>query len=137
MKEKKVRQLAAVMFTDIVGYTALMESDEEGAVKVRSQHRKVFQQEHETHQGEIIQYYGDGTLSIFKSAIEAVQCAIGIQRLLKEGDPVRVRVISISMAPGKENKIGLTMRQPNLGALTWIENEKKTAKKTVKKVKKK
>ena len=93
MKEKKVRQLAAVMFTDIVGYTALMESDEEAGMKVRSRHRKVFQQEHETHQGEIIQYYGDGALSIFKSAIEAVQCAIGIQRLLKEGNPaVPVRV---------------------------------------------
>ena len=88
MKEKIVRQLAAVMFTDIVGYTSLMEADEEVAIKVRARHRKVFRQQHETHQGEIIQYYGDGALSIFKSAIEAVHCAIGIQRLLKEGDPV-------------------------------------------------
>jgi DNA-directed RNA polymerase subunit E' len=51
------------------------------------------------------------------------------RKTLKEGDPVRVRVISISMAPGKENKIGLTMRQPNLGALAWIEEEKRKAKK--------
>ncbi|MBK8504646.1 MAG: adenylate/guanylate cyclase domain-containing protein [Saprospiraceae bacterium] len=83
-----MRQLAAVMFTDIVGYTALMESDEDTAIKVRSRHREVFRQEHERHQGEIIQYYGDGTLSIFRSAIEAVKCAIKIQRLLIEGDPV-------------------------------------------------
>ncbi len=88
MNDKIVRQLAAVMFTDIVGYTSLMEGDEEVAANVRSRHRKVFNQLHETHHGEIIQYYGDGALSIFKSAIEAVQCAIGIQRLLKEGDPV-------------------------------------------------
>jgi len=88
MKEKKVRRLAAVMFTDIVGYTALMEGDEEIAIKVRARHREVFQQQHELHQGEIIQYYGDGALSIFKSAIEAVKCAIEIQRLLKEGEPV-------------------------------------------------
>ena len=59
------------------------------------------------------------------------------KRTLKEGDPVRIRVISISMAPGKENKIGLTMRQPNLGALAWIEDEKRKAKKAVKKEKKK
>jgi len=59
------------------------------------------------------------------------------KRTLKEGDPVRIRVISISMAPGKENKIGLTMRQPNLGSLAWIEDEKRKAKKVVKKVKKK
>jgi DNA-directed RNA polymerase subunit E' len=55
------------------------------------------------------------------------------KKTLKEGDPVRVRVISISMAPGKENKIGLTMRQPSLGALAWIEEEKRKAKKVEKK----
>jgi DNA-directed RNA polymerase subunit E' len=51
------------------------------------------------------------------------------KKTLKEGDPVRIRVISISMSEGKENKIGLTMRQPNLGALAWIEEEKRKAKK--------
>jgi DNA-directed RNA polymerase subunit E' len=55
------------------------------------------------------------------------------KKTLKEGDPVRVRVISISMAPGKENKIGLTMRQPNLGAVSWIEDEKRKASKAAKK----
>lgn len=57
------------------------------------------------------------------------------RKTLKESDPVRVRVISISMAPGKENKIGLTMRQPHLGALSWIEEEKRKAKKKAKKSK--
>jgi len=55
------------------------------------------------------------------------------RKTLKEGDPVRIRVISISMAPGKENKIGLTMRQPNLGSLAWIEEEKRRMRKEVKK----
>ena len=92
MKEKKVRQLAAIMFTDIVGYTALMQSDEEVATKVRARHREVFQEQHQLHEGEIIQYYGDGTLSVFKSAIAATECAIGIQRLLQEGDSVPLRI---------------------------------------------
>lgn len=92
MKEKKVRQLAAVMFTDIVGYTALMQGDEEIAAKVRAKHRKVFQQQHQVNHGEIIQYFGDGTLSIFKSAVEAVQCAIEIQSFLQEGDSVPLRI---------------------------------------------
>jgi adenylate cyclase len=92
MPEKKVRQLAAVMFTDIVGYTALMQADEAIAVKVRARHREVFQQQHEIHHGEIVQYYGDGSLSVFKSAIEAATCAIEIQRLLQEGDPVPLRI---------------------------------------------
>ena len=92
MKAKKVRQLAAVMFTDIVGYTALMQGDEEVATNVRTRHREVFQQQHNLHQGEIIQYYGDGTLSVFKSAIEAAKCAVEIQMLLQEGDPVPLRI---------------------------------------------
>lgn len=49
------------------------------------------------------------------------------KRTLKEGDKVRARIISISFA--EQQKIGLTMRQPGLGALTWIEDEKKKLKK--------
>ena len=55
MKEKKVRQLAAVMFADIVGYTALMEGDEGVATKIRTRHCEAFQEQHALHHGEIIQ----------------------------------------------------------------------------------
>lgn len=58
------------------------------------------------------------------------------KKTLKEGDPVRARIISISMTAGKENKIGLTMRQPMLGAIHWIEEEKKKLIKVEKKEKK-
>jgi LuxR family maltose regulon positive regulatory protein len=92
MKEKKVRQLAAVMFADIVGYTALMQRDEHLASTIRARHREVFEQEHKLHHGKIIQYYGDGVLSVFKSAVEAAQCAIDIQRRLQEGEPVALRI---------------------------------------------
>jgi TolB-like protein/AraC-like DNA-binding protein/thioredoxin-like negative regulator of GroEL len=80
------------MFTDIVGYTALMEENEATAALVRNRHRKVFQEQHEIFHGEIVQYFGDGSLSVFKSAIEAVQCAIDIQKKLKEADPVPLRI---------------------------------------------
>lgn len=46
------------------------------------------------------------------------------RRTLKEGDLVRARVISVSLGK-EENKLGLTMRQPMLGALQWIEEEKR------------
>ncbi|MCD6226855.1 MAG: DNA-directed RNA polymerase [Candidatus Aenigmarchaeota archaeon] len=59
------------------------------------------------------------------------------KKTLKQGDPVRARIISISMVEGKENKVGLTMRQPGLGAIAWIEQEKRKAKKSVKKEAKK
>ncbi len=92
MKGNKVRQLSAVMFTDIVGYTSLMQKDEALASQARSKHREIFEELHTTHQGKIIQYYGDGTLSVFKSAVEAVRCAIEIQRRLQIGNKVPLKI---------------------------------------------
>ncbi len=92
MKERKLRQLAAIMFTDIVGYTALMQENEIVAAKARERHREVFEQQHKVYHGEIIQYYGDGTLSVFKSAIDAAACAIDIQKQISKGAPVPLRI---------------------------------------------
>lgn len=61
------RTLAAVMFTDIVGYTAMMHSDEDSARQKVQRHRLVIEEEHEKHEGQVINYFGDGTLSIFPS----------------------------------------------------------------------
>ena len=80
----KDRRLAAIMFTDMVGYTALMQEDEEKAKANRDRHRKILQESINNHQGEILQYYGDGTLCIFNSAIEAVACAVQIQTELQK-----------------------------------------------------
>ena len=75
------RQLAAIMFTDIEGYTAIMQQDEKKAIAFKDRHREVIQQEHEKFNGRVIQYYGDGTLSIFQSVIQAVQCALTMQQI--------------------------------------------------------
>ncbi len=86
------RHLAAVMFTDIQGYTALMQQDERRAVEMRDAHRRIFNTATESHQGKILQYYGDGTLSIFHSVVDAVRCAIEMQAQF-QGDPlVPVRI---------------------------------------------
>lgn len=86
------RQLAAIMFTDIVGYTIMMQENERAAAAVRQRHREVFESEHERFEGEILQYYGDGTLSIFKSAVEAVRCAISMQQAFLTGRAVPLRI---------------------------------------------
>lgn len=91
-KPEKTRRLAAIMFTDIVGYTALMQEDEAAAARARAHHRQVFDKEHKLHQGEILQYYGDGTLSVFQSVVEAVECAIVIQQELQKGEAVPLRI---------------------------------------------
>ncbi len=86
--QKNIRQLAAVMFTDMVGYTALMQTDEQKAKKNHDRHRKVLEKSTQDQHGLILQYYGDGTLSVFGSAIEAVECAVEIQKeLQKEPNP--------------------------------------------------
>ncbi|RLG72752.1 MAG: DNA-directed RNA polymerase, partial [Methanobacteriota archaeon] len=47
------------------------------------------------------------------------------KRILREGDKVRARVVTVSMKGSGTSKIGLSMRQPGLGKFEWIEEEKK------------
>lgn len=86
------RQLAAILFTDIGGYTAVMQESEQVAMSMRDRHRRVIQQEHKNFNGRIIQYYGDGTLSTFHSIVEAVQCAVSMQKQFLEEPAVPVRM---------------------------------------------
>jgi TolB-like protein/class 3 adenylate cyclase/Tfp pilus assembly protein PilF len=88
----RTRQLVAIMFTDIQGYTALMQHDEEQALQSREKHRQVFNTVTEKHKGKVLQYYGDGTLSIFDSAIEAVLCGIELQLGFQNHPVIPVRI---------------------------------------------
>ena len=63
MTEEQPRRLSAVMFTDVVGYTALMQDDEEAARLVRLRHREALEAAIAAHGGELVQYLGDGSLS--------------------------------------------------------------------------
>jgi len=87
-----VRQLTAIMFTDMAGYTALMQQDEHSARVSRDRQRAVLDDTIGRYGGRVLQYYGDGTLSVFTSAIEAVRCAIEIQDLLRQDPPVPLRI---------------------------------------------
>jgi adenylate cyclase len=91
MPETK-RQLAAIMFTDMVGYTALMQEDEQTATANRDRHRKILQESISRFNGNILQYYGDGTLIIFNSAIEAISSAIEIQMELQKEPKIPLRI---------------------------------------------
>jgi adenylate cyclase len=74
--------LAAVMFTDIVGYTSLVENDEELALKLLDEHRKIVRPLISAHNGKEVKTMGDAFLVEFSSAVEAAKCAIEIQRSL-------------------------------------------------------
>jgi TolB-like protein/Tfp pilus assembly protein PilF len=80
------------MFADIVGFTALMQEDEDRARSQRDRQREVLSTLVPRHQGEILQYYGDGALSVFTSAVQAVECAVEIQLALGEEPAVPLRI---------------------------------------------
>jgi adenylate cyclase len=86
------RQLAAIMFTDMEGYTALMQKNERAAIERRTRHREVFEKSMADHGGKIIQYYGDGTLSIFSSAIHAVSAGLEMQLQFRNEPRVPLRI---------------------------------------------
>lgn len=86
------RQLAAIMFTDMVGYTALMQTDEKQARANHLRHKKVFDESVAAYNGRVLMYYGDGTLSIFSSALDGVHCAIRIQQQLLQSPKVDLRI---------------------------------------------
>ena len=90
--KKEKRLLAAIMFTDMVGYTALMQNDEKQAKKNRDRHREVQSNATSRYSGEILQYYGDGTLIIFRSAIQAVSCAVDLQTELQKKPVIPLRI---------------------------------------------
>jgi len=79
------------MFTDIVGYTAMMQQDEEAGMLRLRRYQRVLEEQVELHHGRVIQQYGDGSLTLFDSAVEAVGCAREIQRLLLQEPVVPLR----------------------------------------------
>ncbi|HEX3167442.1 MAG TPA: adenylate/guanylate cyclase domain-containing protein, partial [Chitinophagaceae bacterium] len=86
------RQLAAILFTDIAGYTAIMQADEQLAVKLVKHHRLVLEKTVSAYDGEVIEYFGDGSLCIFTSITQAMHCALSIQLQLQSEPAVPLRI---------------------------------------------
>jgi class 3 adenylate cyclase/TolB-like protein/Tfp pilus assembly protein PilF len=76
------RKLAAIMFTDMVGYSALAQRDDKLALELLEEHRQLLREIFPRFNGTEIKTIGDGFLIEFHSALEAAQCAIEIQRTL-------------------------------------------------------
>lgn len=88
------RRLAAILAADVVGYSAMMDRDEEATLVALKAHRDaVFDPRIVAHKGRIIKLVGDGTLVEFPSVVDAVQFARDIQKhLVDEQSPVQLRI---------------------------------------------
>jgi adenylate cyclase len=82
MAEERIkRKLAAILAADVVGYSRLMASDEEGTLAALKRHRQmVFEPAVAAHHGRIVKLIGDGTIVEFASVVDAVNCALSVQR---------------------------------------------------------
>ena len=86
------RRLAAILFSDIVGYTALMAESEERGLRVRERNRSVVRPLLEQYHAERIEETGDEFFSVFPSAVDAVNCALAIQEALREDPELALRI---------------------------------------------
>jgi len=86
--ERVKRKIAAILSADVVGYGKLMEADEETTVRTMESYRKTVVSLIEQHSGRVIDSPGDNLLSEFASVVDAVQCAVGIQHVIKAKNAV-------------------------------------------------
>jgi class 3 adenylate cyclase len=90
------RRLAAIMSADVAGYSRLMGTDEAGTLSaLKALRRDVFAPQVAAHKGRVVKLMGDGALVEFPSIVNAVDCAIAVQRVLAERpaeEPIKLRI---------------------------------------------
>ena len=82
-QERLKRKILAILSADVVGYSKLMEADEENTVRTIQSYRETFFRLIEQYNGHVIDSPGDNILSEFASVVDSVQCAVEIQDVIK------------------------------------------------------
>ena len=101
------RRLAAILLTDMVGYSRLMGLDEEGTIARQKAHREeIIDPKISAHSGRIVKTTGDGVLVEFPSVVDAVKCAVEVQQAMAGNDA--------------EFPISHVFRQITLRMTTWL-----------------
>ncbi len=89
----KARLLRAMVFADIVGYSALIAEDEDAALDLVGEYIKLFEHFCTSNNGEIVQVRGDGVFALFPSAVNAVTAAVEAQETITEKNEDQARPI--------------------------------------------
>jgi len=90
--QTQFRQLAAIMFTDIVGYTALMGNDEQKAFELLNKNRQIQKPIIEQYNGKWIKELGDGVMASFTTVSDAVNAAVKIQQTCNASKDFQLRI---------------------------------------------
>jgi len=88
----QTHQLAAILFADIVGYTAIMQEDERKAIQFRDKFKKSLESEVILRGGRVLKYTGDGALCSFDSAVGSIRAAMAVQLTMQEEPRVPLRI---------------------------------------------
>ncbi len=101
------RKLAAIMFTDIAGYTAIMGTDEDKAFEMLKQNHAIHEELITKFNGTLIKEIGDGTLASFHLASDAVRCALEIRAACKKQDiPLKIGIHEGEMVFADDDVLG-------------------------------
>lgn len=92
LRIQKDRQLAAIVFTDIVGYTRMMGQDEDAGLEMLDLNRKIHKKWVVRFRGQVLKEMGDGTIAIFYTATEALLCGLEIQRETNQSGKYKLRM---------------------------------------------
>jgi class 3 adenylate cyclase len=100
------RKPSAILAADVVGYSALMERDEKGThERLKAGRKELFEPEIARHHGRVFKLMGDGLLAEFGSIVDAVECAVSLQRGLAERNAAvpdcrKIRPVALLADPG-------------------------------------
>ena len=92
MSPRSERRLAAIMFSDIVGYTALMAQSERAGVRARERHRALLRPLADRYRGRIVDENGDELVLVFPSSLDAVNCALVAQSECGADPDLKLRI---------------------------------------------
>ena len=118
---KSNRKLAAILFADIVGYTSLMQTDEQHASTLLRHFQNQLEEKVAQHNGRIVNFYGDGCLCTFQIPLYAVRCGMALQLAFDESlkTPVRIGIHSgtVTMEDDKifGDSVNITSRIESMG----------------------
>ncbi len=88
----EIRQLAAIMFTDISGYSSMMSHDEKQALEILKINRDIQKSLIGKYNGTWLKEMGDGILAMFETADDSVNCSVAIQKAVREQNSFKVRI---------------------------------------------